>query len=84
MLSGILQGMYLLLLVWAGQVSYGCWLLRHELGTQQGHKWGAPGGVGAWRRGLSACHHDPYSVKHTWKEEQALAAVTEDGICSGV
>lgn len=40
--------MYPLLLVWAGQVSHGCWLPRHELGTEQGNKWGAAGGVEPW------------------------------------
>lgn len=54
-LSGILQGMYPLQLVWAGQVSHGHCLLRHELGTEQGHKWGAPGGVEPWR-GMSVFH----------------------------
>lgn len=81
--SGILQGMYPLLLVWAGQVSQGCWLLRHELDTEQRQKWGAPCGVEPWW-GMSVYHHNAYSAKQTWKEEQALAAVPEDGICSSV
>lgn len=82
-LSGILQGMYPLQLVWAGQVSHGHCLLRHELGTEQGHKWGAPGGVEPWR-GMSVFHPNTPSAKQTWKEEQALAAMTEDGIGSSV
>lgn len=82
-LSGILQGMHPLLLVRAEQVSHGRWLLRHELGTEQGHKWRAPCGVEPWW-GMSVCHHNACSAKQTWKEEQALAAVTEDGICSCV
>lgn len=36
-----------------------------------------------WSHGgrcLSVCHHNAYSAKQIWKEEQALAAGTEDGI----
>jgi len=40
---GVCCELCLLLLVLAGQVSCGCWFLRCELGTEQGHKRGAPG-----------------------------------------
>ena len=67
--------------MWAGQVSRGCWLLRCELGTEQGHKLGAPGGAETWRGGVSVCPCNPCFVKQTWKEELALAVATEDSVC---
>lgn len=51
----------------------------HRAGTQVG----SPGGVEPWR-GMSVCHPNTDSAKQTWKEEQALAAVPEDGIGSSV